>query len=483
MVLVRGGEVFAPEPLGRMDLLSLEGRIVHMAPHIRPRSLPFPDLLTLEAKGRMVLPGFVDAHIHAAGAGGEGGFQNRTPPARLTDLSMAGTTTFVGLLGTDSVTRSPVSLLADVRRLTREGLQGYIYTGAYWLKGATLTGSVRLDLVMVDEVLGCGEVAISDSRGADPDPADIARYAREVRVGALLAGKKGVLHLHMGDEDTGLDPVMEAVRRSHLPIGIFHPTHLNRNPGLMKASFEFLEAGGTVDITAGITPNPPHDTLPTAPAKAIKILLHSGAPPEHITMSSDANGSSPVFDDEGRLIHLDVVRPSAVLEAFQDLVLREGVPIDLALRFVSTNPASNLGLLKKGYLGIGSDADLLIMDDHLEIHAVLARGRPLVLQGRPVAFGTFERSEAARRPTASSYGPEARPPRSTAASFGMPVSEGVGTETTTGTSASSRGSSKGPASRMTDEMRSARTRPGSSSGRSGRSTRSRSGPPQRPSDR
>ena len=49
-------------------------------------------------------------HSHITGGGGEAGPASRCPEARLSELLDAGITTVVGVIGTDTVTRSQVVL-------------------------------------------------------------------------------------------------------------------------------------------------------------------------------------------------------------------------------------------------------------------------------------------------------------------------------------------------------------------------------------
>ena len=62
----------------------------------------------LDAAGLIAAPGLVDLHVHVCGGGGESGPASRTPEAQLSELLNAGMTTVVGVLGTDSVSRSQV---------------------------------------------------------------------------------------------------------------------------------------------------------------------------------------------------------------------------------------------------------------------------------------------------------------------------------------------------------------------------------------
>ncbi|MBI6874007.1 amidohydrolase family protein [Clostridium aciditolerans] len=75
----------------------------------------------------MVLPGFIDSHVHILGRGGEGSFKTRAPEIQLSDLLLGGVTTVVGCLGTDGVCRDTKRLLAKARALDEEGITTYIH--------------------------------------------------------------------------------------------------------------------------------------------------------------------------------------------------------------------------------------------------------------------------------------------------------------------------------------------------------------------
>lgn len=388
LTLVRGAEVFGPAPLGRRDLLIAAERILRIAPHIpRPRSTLIRTNV-VDARGYILCPGLVDQHLHLAGAGGEGGFDHRTPPLPFSQLTMAGITTAVGLLGTDGVTRSVQDVVASTRALTQLGITGYAYTGAYSLPTRTITGSVRADILMVGEVLGCGEIAIADNRGSHPSEQDLAALAAEARVGGLLSGKAGVLHLHVGDGRRGLRSLFQLISHHEIPIKHLVPTHLNRRPALLEDAVRFAALGGSVDLTAGIRPEGPDHTS-IAPWDALKALLLDGVDPERITLSSDAGGSSPIFDDRGRLLSITQIQPAVMWESIRRAVAT-GVALETALATATLNPARVLELEHKGRIAEGADADFLLLDEDLEIRQVWARGRRLVAGGIAEVCGPFE---------------------------------------------------------------------------------------------
>ncbi len=81
-------------------------------------NLSLPDVYDCEVfdcQENFVVPGFIDAHVHLIGGGGEGGYATRTPEIQLSSITTSGVTTVAGLLGTDGVTRHVASLLAKAR--------------------------------------------------------------------------------------------------------------------------------------------------------------------------------------------------------------------------------------------------------------------------------------------------------------------------------------------------------------------------------
>ena len=238
------------------------------------------------SRDRIVCPGFVDSLVHVSGGGGEGGFASRT--RALTDPGdafRAGITTVIGALGTDDVTRSLADLLAAARAFDEQGLTAFVLSGSYRVPVTTLTGSIRSDLVLIPDMIGVGEVAIADHRGSHPGVDELARVAADARVGGMLAGKRGLVLVHVGDAEEGLRILHEVSDRHPMPPSQWHPTHINRHAGLLAQARGWVERGGSVDITASTT-----DALVAAgdirAGDALARLLQQGLPVSRITMSS-----------------------------------------------------------------------------------------------------------------------------------------------------------------------------------------------------
>ena len=386
ITLIRGGDVFAPEPLGRKDLLLAGGAIETVAEPGRIR-IDGLEAETVDAAGKRVFPGLIDPHVHILGGGGEGGPATRAPEIRVEDIISSGVTTVIGCLGTDGVTRHMTSLLAKARALELEGVSTFIYSGSYEIPVRTLTGSVRSDLIVVDKVVGAGEIAVSDHRSSQPTFDEVARLAAECRVGGMLGGKAGVLHFHLGDGKRRLEFLFRIVRETEIPMTQLVPTHISRNPGLFEEGLAWVAAGGSVDITVGPEPVPPDPEVNLE--DCIARFREKGLPFGRMMLSSDSNGSIPVFDESGRLVRLTIATEKDLFRKFGD-VLRKGLlPPETAARLFSTNAAEFYKLEKKGRIGPGRDADLIVLDKDLGLSDVFARGKRMMAGGRLLVRGTF----------------------------------------------------------------------------------------------
>ncbi len=383
--LIRGGRIYAPAEMGNRDILIVADKIVKIGDRIDlPRNF---DVEVVDGAGKIVTPGFIDLHVHIIGGGGEGGPSTRVPEIQLSQITRAGVTTVLGLLGTDDVSRHPESLLAKAMGLEWEGVTAYILVGSYQFPPVTITGSVRGDIALIPKVVGVGEIAISDHRSSQPTFEDVAKVAAEARVGGMLGGKAGLIQFHLGGGERGLEYLFRLVEETEIPIEQFLPTHVTRSPAVLEQAIKFAHMEGNVDITvSGRRP-----TRRMSAGKAIRQLLSAKVSVERITLSSDANGSIPVFDEKGNLIRMSVGDIGSLLAEFRSLVAEEGFPISDILKCITVNPAKRIKIDgHKGSLEEGKDADLIVFDPDWRVDRVYSLGKLMVSGGKPVVKGTFE---------------------------------------------------------------------------------------------
>ena len=394
VTVIRNAKVYQPEYAGVKDILVMNGKIAAVGENLKADFGGCVEVEELDAEGMAAVPGFIDSHEHIMGGGGEGGFATRTPEANLKDLISNGITTVVGCIGTDSVARDMTALLAKAHALEAEGITAYAYTGSYRVPVQTLTDSLMKDIMMLDKVIGVGEVAVSDHRSSQPSFEEFARIAADARVAGMLSGKAGIVNVHLGDSARKMDLIERVIHETEIPASQFLPTHVNRNAALFENCLELAKEGLTIDFTG----NEDIDYWETIcdevrVCRGIRRLLDLGISSDRFTISSDGQGSMPVFNAAGEYQGIGIGKASCLLKEVRECVQKEGIPLEIAVKGITSNVASVLKLGAKGRLKAGFDADIcLLAEDTLELKTVMAKGQLVVRDGVQQVFGTFERA-------------------------------------------------------------------------------------------
>ena len=380
MLLIKNTNLYSPQSLGKKDILISNGKIVAIDDEIMDHSV-FSKVW--DAKGAITTPGFIDQHIHVIGAGGKHSFASMTPELHLGDLINCGTTTVVGLLGTDGSTRSIKTLFSKTQALNQEGITAYMYTGYYGLDKVYLMNSLQEDMIYIDSVIGC-KIAISDIRSSYPTALELLRLLRNVRVGGMLAGKKGILHLHLGALSSKMDLLFEIIENYEFPIEHISPTHVGRTKELFDQAITFAKMGGMIDITTGASKY-------TDPYKSVLYALDNNVSIDNITFSSDGNAGLDKLDENNNLVGFKSAPFDKNFEEVINLHKHGGVPLEDALKLITSNPAKNLGLKNKGEVKVNSDADLCFLNSDLKLNTVIANGKFMMQNEELVVKGSFEK--------------------------------------------------------------------------------------------
>ncbi len=393
MILIKNANIYSPQPIGKKDILIGGEKIITIDNSIDlPKSVPHK---IIDATNLIILPGIIDTHVHFAGAGGEGGPSTRTPEMVLSQMIEGGTTSVVGLLGTDGITRSVESVLMKAKSLKKEGVSAWIMTGSYQIPVTTITGDYAKDIALIEEVIGVGELAISDHRSSIPTTAELSKIAGNSRVAGMLSGKAGVLGMHMGDSDeysfnptNAFQPIYDVCNSSMIPIKQFVPTHCNRNHTIFKNAKEFAKKGGITDMTTSSYKYYPEYEI--KPSKVLKEFLDDGISLDNVTFTSDGNGSLPDFDEDGNLTGLTLGALNSVLNEIIDAVKTENIPIEKAISVATSNPAKIFKLKEKGQIKDNYDADILMLNKDYKPFHVMARGEVMMYESKIIKKGTFE---------------------------------------------------------------------------------------------
>jgi len=392
VIIIRNVSVYKPDPVGIKDVLVLGDKIAAIEDKIDIDFNGLVEVKEIDGTGKILVPGFIDCHVHILGGGGEGGFATRTPEATLSDLTRAGVTTVVGTLGTDGIARDINALLAKARGLEEEGITTFIYTGSYRLPLRTLTGDIMKDIMSIDKIIGIGEIAISDHRSGQPSFEEFSKAVADARVAGMLSGKAGIVNVHLGDGPRKLELINRVVEETEIPVTQFLPTHINRSEELFEEGIKFAKGGGCIDFTASEDPDFwEEEDREVRFSKGLKRLLNEGVSLDNFTLSSDGQGSLPLFNEKKEFIGLGVGKSTSLIIGIKECVSRENIPLEIAIRAVTTNPAKILKLRGKGKIEKNFDADLSLLDkDTLDIDTVIAKGKVMVQNKEIKVYGTFE---------------------------------------------------------------------------------------------
>jgi len=379
MQLIKNAQVYSPSFLGKKDLLVGGGQILAIGDQLQAPTSSTP---VWDAEGKKVSPGLIDQHVHIIGAGGKHGFSSMTPEIMLSEFVACGTTTVVGLLGTDASARSIKTLYAKTKALDQEGISAYMFTSYFGIDPITITGSIQDDLIFIDKIIGC-KVAISDERSSYPETLELLRHLRDVHVGGLISGKGGILHIHLGGLSTKMDILFELVQKYEFPIRHISPTHVGRSKDLFDQALDFAKLGGMIDITTGASKF-------MEPWKAVLYALERGVSMDNLSFSSDGHAGISKLNAEGKPDGFTKAPIFMNLKQIQALVKEGSMDFSEALKLITTNPAKNLSLKNKGKIQVGVDADLCFFDDNFNLTDVVAKGRTMMRDNQILVKGAFE---------------------------------------------------------------------------------------------
>ena len=373
MILIKQVRVLDPEDRGTMDVLIAGRQVISVGREIVEPRMSGVELEVIDGRGHVLVPGLVDGLVHVSGGGGEGGFAGRTLPLSADEALAAGVTTVIGCLGTDAITRSHADLLATVRALRAQGVDAWCLTGSYALPPRTLTGSVESDLVLIPEIIGLGEVALADHRGSQPGWRELAAAAAESRRGAMLAGKRGTVLIHLGDGENPMALIEAVIEQTEIPRNQFLPTHCNRTAHTFDAACEFARRDGNIDFTTSTT-EAFIDAGEVPAGLAIRKALEAGVDPKRLTLSSDAQASLPAFGQEQEFTTYRVAEIASLWAAVRSAIVEHGVEASIALAAATANPARIFGLNGRGRVRVGDRADLVLVDENWQPTLTLSAG-------------------------------------------------------------------------------------------------------------
>lgn len=363
-ILIRDGEI---ERVGKRDELELPAGATE-----------------IRAEDSTAIPGFIDVHIH--GAGGRDVMEGSAE-------ALSTITQRVAQFGTTSIVATTVTASTDDTLHAVEGIAKYIPT-QYDSCNTTCA-----------EILGIhfeGPFLSKERRGVHP-PELLQMPTADALQKFLQAASGNARILTIAPELFGAMPCIDAARslgmvvsightdatyeqaRAAIAHGAHHATHVynamrpfsHRDPGVIGAVLTSPEVNAEL-IADGIHV----DEI------AMKVLLQAKGP-EHVVLISDGTMATGMPDGKYKLGGIDVIVVDGVcrdgngrlagstltLDKALRNIIALGTPLVNAVRMLTLNPAAVLGIeFKKGALRTGADADILLLNEALQVTRVWTRG-------------------------------------------------------------------------------------------------------------
>lgn len=219
----------------------------------------------------------------------------------------------------------------------------------------------------------------SDHRSSHISKEEMVKLASQSRLGGLISKKPGVVHIHIGGGKGGLGLLFDILETEDIPISVFRPTHVGK---IFDEAIKFANMGGYIDFTTGRNID--------NTARLLKEAIDQ-APIDRITLSTDSNGSMPIWNDKSEMIGIGVGKMDTMHKVVKSLILNYDFEIKDAIIFCTQNVANALEIFpRKGIIQMGSDADILLLNDHLDIDTVISQGKIMMENKEVLIEGNFE---------------------------------------------------------------------------------------------
>ncbi|QYF73978.1 N-acetylglucosamine-6-phosphate deacetylase [Cryobacterium sp. PAMC25264] len=368
-MMITGGTVIAPEGVhspGWVDIRA--GRIVGCGAGMPPRDadFSFPE--------STLAPGYVDIHTHGGGGSSFNDADTALAVAQITATHLAhGTTTMMASLVTVPL-HEFVRTVSALAGLVEQGVLAGIHLEGPWLspahRGAHDENLLRTpDAESVDRLMRAGRGTVRMVTIAPELEGGLAAVRKIVGYGAVAA---------VGHTDANYDVTREAIA-----AGATAGTHVfnamrqihQREPGPALALLEDPSVFAEL-IADGVHLHP----------AIVRFIVGSPSRAVFVTDAMAAAGADEgayklggldvsVADGQARLADGTIAGSVLTLSnAVRYAVHTAGIPVDVAVRAATQNPADMIGLVDRGRLAPGNRADVIVLDTELQVTATLQAG-------------------------------------------------------------------------------------------------------------
>lgn len=367
-LLLRNGHVFTPQYLGVNDILVENGVITRIRPGISVSA--FACAREVDVSGMFVIPGFIDSHVHIIGGGGETGEASLIPSFYASDFYSNGITGCVGIQSFEGRKKSPQMLYEKAESLIREGIETLVLSGSRQMPPLNLFKAVAEDIWNHPLCIGVGEIALEDNCVQGFLLEQVILLLQTVYKAAKKTQKPLKTVFYIGNKASDLSLIFRMVKIYPHTLEIAIPTHVNRSKKILEDAVLYIQAGGIVDVSAGVDEDQENGFVP-AP-EALEFILGQTGSLKNVTLSSDAGRFIPEYNRNKNIVSCSQAKACILAQDIQK-AYRRGIKLSELLPAVTVNPASAYGFAQ-GLIFEGAKAFLNITDDDLSIRYTVLNG-------------------------------------------------------------------------------------------------------------
>ncbi len=382
-LIIKNGTIYSQQQILKSGSLQIDHGKISMI-HTSDENDHSTDykIITLPADYH-IIPGMIDLHIHGVNGADTMDATREALDIMASTLPKEGTTSFLA-----------TTITGDIKSIERSLGNASEYITSFQSEGNAEVLGIHLE----------GPFIHKDKAGAQPSEHIVApnvntfkkfessssNLIKLVTLAPELPGGRDLLHYlrskkvlsSIAHSEATYPQVLEAIDN-----GLTHVTHLfnqmtglhHRDPGIVGAAF--LKEELMVEIIAdGIHVSPEIVKVAYKQITEERMILITDA--MRAKWLEDGNydlGGQMVTVKNGKALLDENTLAGSVLkmiDAFKNIQKFTGCSIESAIKMACENPAKQLNLFdRKGSIAIGKDADLVILDENMDIFMTICKGK------------------------------------------------------------------------------------------------------------
>ncbi|QIZ06930.1 N-acetylglucosamine-6-phosphate deacetylase [Priestia megaterium] len=328
------------------------------------------------------IPGLIDVHIHGVNGADTMDATKEALDTMVTALPKEGTTSFLATTMTQEGKQIENALINAAQYIEKQKPNGKAEILGLHLEGPFVNAKragaqpiqhiIDPDLALFQkwQSLTNGNIKLVTLAPERPGGLDMIRYLKSNGIIASI-----------GHTDATFDEVDEAI-----DAGANHVTHLfnqmrglhHREPGVVGAAFLRDELKAEI-IVDGVHVRPEMVKLAFKQKQSEGLILITDSMRAKCLKNGKYDlGGQEVTVKNGKAVLEDGTLAGSILKlghAVKNIIAYTGCPLEDAIEMASVNPAKQLNIYdRKGSIAVGKDADIVILDEEMEVYMTLCHG-------------------------------------------------------------------------------------------------------------